>query len=58
MAATRANQVGGSDYTSGSIREDLKQGVSLNSAKTTPLISILATTKAMQPRHEWLDRYS
>lgn len=53
MAATRSNQVGGSDYTSGANREDLKQGLHLVSADQTPLLSSIGTTNATNTRHEW-----
>ena len=53
MVATRANQVGGADYTSGSLREDLANFISLVSAEKTPFISMIATNKASNPRHEW-----
>ena len=53
MTASRANQVGGSDYTSGSLREDLANFITLVSAEQTPFLSTLATNKAKNPRHEW-----
>ena len=53
MAATRANQVGGSDYTSGSLREDLANFITLVSPEKTPYLSMLSTNKATNPRHEW-----
>ena len=53
MAATRANQVGGSDYTSGSLREDLANFITLVSPEKTPHLSMIGTNKASQPRHEW-----
>ena len=53
MAATRANQMGGSDYTSGSLREDLANFITLVSPEKTPHLSMLSTGVAKQPRHEW-----
>lgn len=53
MAATRANQIGGSDYTSGSLREDLANFITLVSPEKTPHLSMLSTGMAKQPRHEW-----
>ena len=53
MAATRANQVGGSDYTSGSLREDLANFITLVSPEKTPHLSMISTNKASNPRHEW-----
>ena len=53
MAATRANQVGTTDYTGGSLREDLANFISLVSAEKTPFISTLSTNKASNPKHEW-----
>ena len=53
MAATRANQVGGADYTSGSLREDLANFITLVSPEKTPHLSMISTNKAMNPRHEW-----
>lgn len=53
MAATRANQVGGSDYTSGSLREDLANFITLVSPDKTPHLSMIGTNKATNPRHEW-----
>lgn len=53
MVATRANQVGGADYTSGSLREDLANFITLVSPKKTPHLSMIGTNKASQPRHEW-----
>ena len=53
MAATRANQVGGADYTSGSLREDLANFITLVSPEKTPHLSMISTNKASNPRHEW-----
>ncbi len=53
MAATRSNEVGGSDYTSGANREDLANFISLVSADKTPFISSIRTNKATNAKHEW-----
>ena len=53
MVATRSNQVGGSDYTSGANREDLKQGLHLVSADQTPFLATIGTASASNTRHEW-----
>ncbi len=53
MATQRASTVGGSDYTSGSLREDLANFITLVSAEKTPHLSMLGTNKATNPKHEW-----
>ena len=53
MATQRASTVGGSDYTSGSLREDLANFITLVSSEKTPHLSMLGTNKADNPRHEW-----
>lgn len=53
MVATRSSDVGGSDYTSGANREDLKQSVALISADQTPFLATIGSVKATNTRHEW-----
>ena len=55
VSAITARIVGGGtdSYTTGSLREDLANFITLQSAEKTPFLSSLSTNKATSPNHQW-----
>ena len=55
MAATRSNEVGGTDYITGALKPDVLNPIHLNSAHKTPFSNVCGMTKATNTRHETLN---